>query len=136
MADISVTATSVAPVSDAATAYGTAGETLTAGQPVYRDPADSNYFKKCQKDGTVQESLVYGITLNGGARGQPIKVQTGGVINLGAILTVGETYIVSATAGGIAPIADVSTHYVSLLGVALTAANLQMGILNSKTLRA
>jgi hypothetical protein len=59
-------------------------------------------------------------------------VQTAGNINLGATLTVGQIYVLSATAGGIAPVADLATgHYPSILGVATTASNLLMGILVS-----
>jgi hypothetical protein len=44
---------------------------------------------------------------------------------------------VSATAGGIAPEADLGTgEYVSVLGIATAADNLKMGINNSETAHA
>ncbi len=44
-------------------------------------------------------------------------------VNLGATLTVGTTYVVSATKGAIAPIADLTTlDYVTILGTASTTA--------------
>jgi len=44
-------------------------------------------------------------------------------------LTVGETYVVSSTSGGIAPIGDlVATNYVSILGIATASDNLNLSI--------
>jgi hypothetical protein len=51
---------------------------------------------------------------------------------MGAILSIGETYIVGAAAGGIAPEADaVAGNFVTILGVATTSNLLKMGILQS-----
>ena len=117
---------------------GTAGETITAGMPVYRDVADSNKLKKCKADaaGTVNCD---GIALNGASDDQPLTyLRTGFNINLGATLAVGQTYCVSdLTAGKIVPIPDLgSADYVTLLGVALSTSILKLQILNSATAKA
>lgn len=131
MADLSVTAASVVTSSGNAL-DGTAGATITAGQVLYVDTADSNKLKLAQADGTALQATVAGIALHGAASGQPIRYQATGTINVGATLTVGQVYVVSATAGSIAPYSDLtSSDYVSVLGVATTAAILSMQIQNS-----
>jgi hypothetical protein len=128
MADLSQTAASVAPGSNAKIDHTkTAGATMTAGTPVYIDSADGK-AKKADNNVSAALANVYGILLNGCSDGQPCAIQTEGDINLGATLTVGETYILSATAGAIAPMGDISTNYVTILGVARTAALLQLKI--------
>lgn len=132
MADLTVTAANVVSGAGAATRSGVAGATITAGQPLYQDGADAFSLKPAQADATDSD-IVVGIALHGAADGQPITYQTGGVINLGATLTVGEVYVLSAAAaGGIAPVGDLTSgNFVSVIGVATTAALLQMGIINS-----
>lgn len=116
---------------------GTAGATITAGMPVYRDADDGRALKACQGDAAGTANCD-GIALNGAADGQPLAYQTTGPINLGATLTVGETYVVSdATAGKIRPIGDLGTgDYVTIVGVATTTSNLALDIENSATAKA
>lgn len=105
-----------------------AGETITAGMPVYIDPADG---KAKIADNNVSATLaaVYGIALNGASNGQPVDICTEGDINLGATLAIGEIYALSATAGAICPDADVvATNFVTHLGSARTAALMQLKI--------
>ena len=55
-----------------------------------------------------------------------------GSIDLGATLTVGETYVVSTNVGAIAPIGDLTTgDYTKILGVATATDALKLGIYNS-----
>ena len=136
MADISVTAANVIAASGSTTKQVTFGATVTAGQPVYKDTADSNEYKPTDADAEAS-ALVEGIALCGGADGQPGVIITAGNLNAGATLVVGQTYVVSATAGGIAPISDLlSGDYVSVLGVASTASNLELSIFASGTAKA
>lgn len=131
MADISVTAANVAPVTTGTNKSKleqvTYGATITAGQPVYLDTAD-NKWKVADNNvsALLAGSAGLGIAMCGGANGQPGVVLRGGDVTIGATLTVGETYIVSATAGGIAPVADISTNFVSILGVAISASVLRV----------
>lgn len=133
MADLSITAASVVKVSGTPRVY-TAGGTITAGQAVYIDTGDSNTVKAADNNVSALVATVAGIALNGAATGQPVSVlaTASDVINLGATLTLGETYVLSDDPGGIAPIADIlTTQYVSIIGVAVTTANLRLLLYNS-----
>lgn len=127
MADITVTSTSVIPGANATVLTGTAGETITAGQSVYLNA--SSLWMKAQCDGTALEagSSNRGIAVTGAAINQSINVQIAGTITIGATVVATTQYIVSATAGGICPIADIaSTNYLTLLGYASTTGALVM----------
>lgn len=133
MADLSITAASVVAADGAVSMQEyTAGATITAGCLVYVDTANSNILKLAQADGTLLEATLKGIALNGASTGQQCIVAVAGDLNPGATVAVGETYVVSATAGKICPIGDLTTSdYVSILGVATTASNLKINIFNS-----
>ena len=137
MADLSITAANVAGGADAVNRQGIAGATITAGQALYQDSADS-YKLKPARANAVATDLVVGIALHGAANNQPITYQSAGNINLGATLAVGQVYVLSAAAaGGIAPNADLLTgNFVSVLGVATSASNLIVNITNSSTAKA
>lgn len=139
MVDIAITASQVLPGTDGATfEQGTAGGTITAGQPVYIDTGDSNKVKAADANAATPAFTVAGIALHAALAGQPIRYQTSGPITLGAgaAMTVGGVYVLSATAGGIAPVADLATGmYASVLGVATTAAILALKIHNSGAVR-
>lgn len=100
------------------------GGTVTAGMPIYIDAADG---KAKAADNNVTAALANApfLALNSGSDNQPADLLEDGDVNIGATLTVGETYIVSATAGAIAPVADVSTGFVTVLGVAISASLLR-----------
>lgn len=120
MADITVTAANVVWVSGSSPVLGTIGETVTAGQCVYVKASDSRLWK-AQADGTSAEATAVGIMLNGGAAGQVgMYAPSGASINIGGTTAKTTTYLVSATAGGVAPQADIVTsgHYHSRLGYA------------------
>lgn len=125
MADLSITAANVVQYASARvnTSY-LIGETITAGQVVYLKAADSRWWKS-QCDGTAAESgsgVLRGIALNGGAAGQPAAVQEAGDIVIGATVTVGLEYYLSSTAGGICPIADLSsTNYLHIVGYGVSS---------------
>lgn len=103
------------------------GATVTQGQPVYYDSATGTW-KLADANPTGSGQAVtdtIGIALNAGSSGQPATVAVGDItgINLGATLVVGTTYVVSATAGAICPIADLTTgDFPIILGTAQTAA--------------
>ena len=125
MADLTVTAASVL-ASAAATNVrnGIAGETLTAGMPVYIDTADGNSLKKAQA--TSAKHACVGITTSAAADGQPIAYTASDTsFAIGSTVVVGTVYCVSATAGGICPLVDlVSPDYVTVLGVANTTSTI------------
>jgi hypothetical protein len=117
MADLTITAANVVP-STGTTASGPAGETVTAGMPLYLKSSDSRYWK-AQADGTTEEATVAGISINGASAGQPVSFVTEGGMNIGATTAKTTAYMLSATAGGICPQADlVSTNKIVYLGYA------------------
>ena len=131
MADISITAASVLASATALTASGVAGATILAGQTLYIDTANSNVLKLADSNASALTATVCGIALHGAASGQPIKyVYEDSTFTPGATLTVGQTFAASATAGGIAPIADLTTgDYPAVLFVAKTASTAVLRIL-------
>ncbi len=133
MADIAVVAASVS-LSGTSTFQGVAGETITAGQSVYLKTSDGRLWKALA-NGTAEQGTVKGVALHASLAGQPLQIGTGGDLTLSnsTPMTVGVAYYNSPNnAGGIAPVADIaSTHYVTILGVAKTAAVLTLNINNS-----
>lgn len=108
---------------------GTAGGTVTAGMPVYKDLTDSNKLKAARAN-AVATAVVAGIALNGASAGQPLVYQTAGEINLGATLVVGESYYLSdAVAGQIVPVADLGVgDFPTFLGTAESTSILNLDI--------
>lgn len=127
MADLTITAANVLQSTNARveTKY-VAGESVTAGQSVYRKASDGRWWK-AQNDGTAEEAQFGGIALHAASAGQPLAVQTEGVLTIGGTVAVGTIYAVSATAGGICPVADLSSSaYVSIIGYGQTASLLAL----------
>jgi hypothetical protein len=122
MADLTVTAASVLWTSGTKQT-GVAGATVTAGQAVYLDSTTST-LKLAQADGTAAEADAVGVALHAAGSGQPlVYAAQGAVINIGATTTKATTYVVSATAGGVAPQADlISTNKIVRVGYATDAA--------------
>jgi hypothetical protein len=117
MADLTITAANVAPVgSSTQRQTGTAGASITAGQSVYVDGADSNKVKLADADAAASAAAV-GVALHAAAANQPITYATSGPVTIGATPVVGQWYAVSTTAGGIAPLADLSSgDFITILG--------------------
>lgn len=129
MAELEITAGSVVPGTNPAYEDGTAGATITAGQALYKDASDSNKWKLADTNASATLANCRGIATHGASSGQPIKVQTGGGVNLGATLAVGRIYVVGATAGSIAPQSDLATGwYTCILGIATTTSNMDIYI--------
>lgn len=126
MADLTQTATLVIGYGDPS--HGKLGGTVAAGMPV-RKQTDGTYI--AATDATLAGAAVEGIATSGGATGQVFTFQRGGNINLGATLAIGKVYVLS-TAGAIAPVDDIAgTEFVTVLGVATTAALLKQGLVVS-----
>lgn len=129
MADLTITAANVAAGSGAKKTTGTAGATITAGQVVYLDAADSKYKLADCDSATVAARSPVGIALHAASNGQPLTVLTSGPVTIGATVTGGVAYYLSGTAGGICPIADVASgDYVSIIGIATSASVLDVKI--------
>lgn len=130
MADLSITAANVAAGANANIEHGIFGEAVTQGQPVYREGSTGKYKLADADSPTEEVRQVRGIALNAGAAGQPAAIMLPGAdINLGATLAAGTAYYLSATAGGICPVGDLTTgDYFCLLGVAKSTSLLALEI--------
>lgn len=118
MVDLAITATQVLPGADAQYVDGIAGEPITAGQPCYQN--SSGFLVPADADASAATANVRGIALNGAATGQPVRLQHRGTLTLGAAAApaIGTIYVLSGTAGGIAPAVDLATgDWVTILGV-------------------
>jgi hypothetical protein len=106
------------------------GEAFTQGCPLYQTNAANGYWFNASGGGNAlqaggQTKLGIAVT-QCAAAGQPCVVFTSGRINLGATLTVGETYDVSVNVGKIFPVGSLATNnYVSELGIAVNANYIQ-----------
>lgn len=132
MADLTVTAASVAKGSNATYTTEIAGVAITAGHVVYLDAADGR-VKLADADSAVLPSRVpYGIAISGASIGQPIAIQQGGDIGIGATTVAGTVYCLSATAGKIMPAADIATGVqVGIIGVGIGSSQIRMGLFSS-----
>lgn len=132
MADLSVTAANVLCGVNAKKRWGVAGATVTAGQTAYEDTSDSNKFKLGDANASATTAKIAGIFLNSAANGQPVQiVYEDDDFTPGATMTVNTFYVASGTAGGIAPVADITTGwYASLVMLAksTTKAKLMIGL--------
>lgn len=121
MADLVLTAANVSPSSLAVMIAGIAGVAITAGQTVYEDTADLDAFSRPKfklydanaSTPTAILTGVRGVAANTAGIGQPIDVVlsdpafTHGL----AAVTKGDVIVASATAGGLAPVADVASGW-------------------------
>lgn len=129
MATLAITAANVLASASATKKTGVAGATITAGQVLYKDAADSNKLKLADANGAAALRVVEGIALHGASNGQPLTyVIRDPNFNPGAVLVVGTTYMLASdTPGGIAPDADAAAgDYVTTLGVAETTTGLNI----------
>lgn len=101
----------------------TAGETITAGMPVYLKASDNRVWKCDANSGDIRTAVPVGISLHAALAGQPLVCQTSGVIDIGASMTLGESYFVGNTAGEIVPYGDLSSSVVTHLGIATDTTN-------------
>lgn len=119
MANLTITAANVLAGTGSSVVNGTAGATITAGQVVYRDSSTHTFKLADANSATAEVRSPLGIALNGASSGQPLAVLTGGDITIGATVTAGVAYYLSATAGGICPVADLTTgDYPTVIGIA------------------
>ena len=129
MADLSQTAADVSltDVTGNGVSAVVAGEAITQGQPVYL--LSSKYYK-ADAD-TQQAANCQGIALTPAAADELFVLAADrSTLDVGATLTIGETYVVSSNAGAIAPISDLTTgNFVTILGTAITAGKLPLNII-------
>lgn len=130
MVDITVTPANVVAGTNATRDIGTAGETIVAGKAVFLN-ATTNKWMLSDNNGTGTRQ-VNGIALNGASLNQPVSVLKAGDVTIGAALTAGLDYWLSATAGGICPRADLATGMDTILiGIAKNTTVLGVDIQDS-----
>lgn len=127
MADLTITAASVVKGTNAQIQTGYAGETIAAGKAVYFDTVTQRWKLADSNSATALVRHATGIALNGASDGQPVDVQIGGDITIGATLVANTSYFLSDTPGGICPLADVGAgEYTELIGVAISTTVLRL----------
>ncbi len=139
MADISVTAASVVKGTATAdqatkpvTSRGIAGATITAGQALCRNPTGGKLELADANGASAYMKVVVGISLHGASANQPIEYLISGYLTFNAVLTAGTAYVMSGTAGGIAPESDLTSGWtITDLGRATSTTNLFVRIFNS-----
>ena len=124
-ADLSITASVVVPSANAVKRIVTAGATIAAGQLVYLDTADvdaagTGKAKLSDANGATALRVVDGIAASSASAGQDISIVTydPALVIAASGLTANQILLSSATAGGIAPSADLTTGwYLTVVGV-------------------
>ncbi|MBK9751824.1 MAG: hypothetical protein IPO91_34370 [Chloroflexi bacterium] len=135
MSDVSITAASVVKGANAKTRRGRAGATITAGQAVYEDSSDNFDLKLADANASAATANCVGIALHGASDGQPLEYvyedddfTPGGTLSLSAAADDG-VYVLSGTAGGIAPIGDLASGmYPVIIGVAKSTTKMNLKI--------
>lgn len=131
MADIDLTESGFIPGANAVIkTRQKAGATITQGQVVYQDRNDANKWKLGDANAsavTAGNGTLVGLACQSVASGQyfDVLLEDDDLTIGGTVLTANTAYILSATAGGIAPLADLTTGwYLTLLGVAKSTTKL------------
>ncbi len=128
MADISVTAAEVLPGTGALYARGVFKSTTTAGQTAYlstTDGTDPPTYGLFDANGTDELATLAGVFMNGGAAGQPCTVLVGGNYDPGFTVVVGEIYVGTVTAGGIALADDLASGWkTAIVGIGTSTSNI------------
>lgn len=121
-ADISITSTSVVPSSSAIPRKAIAGATITAGKLVYKSATDNKLYLADGDSATAAVRDVVGIAIVTAAAGTECTYVTEDPnLTIGGTVVVGTIYVLSATAGGIAPAADLTTGwFTTVIGVGTT----------------
>lgn len=119
--------TAVRPTANTTTRIVQYGATVAAGQPLV---LSGTKYVLADANASVALAAATAIAITPGVNNGYGLVATGGsIILVGTTMTVGETYLVSNTAGGIMPNSDRSTgDYVTRLGTAATTTQLDLGI--------
>lgn len=117
--DLSITAASVIPGANAVVRYATMGAAGLAGQVVYKSATDGKlYLADCDSATAGVRDAVGILISSAGIGSKGSYVTEDDDLTIGATVANGTVYCLSATAGGIAPLADITTGgFVTVLGV-------------------
>jgi hypothetical protein len=122
MANLAITAANVGLISGPESGDQVAGEAFIAGALVYLNPSDSRWYK-AKASGTAVQAGSAGIGMALGtadAAGARVSIaRPGAIVSVGGG-AAGTVYVVSATAGSLAPVADmVSTNKVTVAALGI-----------------
>jgi hypothetical protein len=128
MADITITAANIGCGSNALVRRVTGGEAIAHGQPVYQQ--SNGKFYLADANVSEQTAEVQGISFcSCSGDGVDFFILFFGDMKFGAILTKGETYILSSASGKICPIGDLASGWwVTKLGSASDTSTLKVNI--------
>ncbi|MCW0218223.1 MAG: hypothetical protein OJI67_07855 [Prosthecobacter sp.] len=111
-ADVTITAANLVPGANAQYRYGKSGADITAGQLVYLDVTTNTWKLSDCNSATAAVRDVDGLAATTSGTGQPLTVITADDdLTLGGTVVNGTVYVCSATPGGIAPAADMTTGW-------------------------
>ncbi len=131
MADLSITAADVVAGANAQIGRGTAGATIAAGELIYRH-ATNKTLLLADANSASSTVTVEGMALHAATANQPVAWVADGDVTVGNILTVAATYILSANAGKVCPVADLASgSWLSLVGFGKSATVLTIKRVNS-----
>lgn len=105
------------------------GATISAGNPVYLDSADSKH-KPADCNASSATAAIVGVAITPGVSGGwGLIAISGSVILVGTTMVQGASYFVGGTAGTIIPEGDFATNdYVSKVGTASSTTQIILGI--------
>jgi len=127
MADITITAANVAGTSNSVARLVQAGETMTQGKACYLKSSDQKYWLADANAEATAE--VIGVALTPAAADGYFYLQTSGNLIAGGTVAVGQTYVLSETAGGIAVESDIGTGvYVTIIGIGISTTQIALDI--------
>ena len=128
MADLSVTAAGVQATSNTVTKLVQFGATITAGQSLYLDTSDSKWkLADANNSTTTAGADGVAVALTNGADGVYGIIARSGSYAAGATVSEGLVYVVSATAGGIAPAGDLTSGWnATIVGVGAASNQIEL----------
>lgn len=124
--DLAITASAVVPSGNARIASAPCGATIAAGQLIYLDSTDTDAQGRGKakladcNSGTAAVRAVAGMAISSASAGSEIAYvwHDPALVIAASGLTANTVYILSATAGGVAPFADLTTGwYLSVIAV-------------------
>lgn len=132
MTDITVD-TSITAGVGARTGTGTLGATTTAGQFVYRDPADMKLKLADANGATAVPAEAVGLLLTGGGDGSPCFFVEEGPVEGYTGVKPGQVYVLSNTAGSMCLESDLTedTSYLTVVAVGLTTTSIYVRFIPS-----
>jgi hypothetical protein len=135
MTALTITTSALVPQSDAVYQMYPGNAAIAAGKSVYLDTTALQVGLFDADSATTAIRTLFGIAVcSSHVAGQPVVVQVGGTLSFGAILTAGTVYCGGATAGDVAPMADLvagSGWYINTLGVAQSTSIMLIKVSNT-----